>query len=115
MRVSYINNIKQSNFYNNENCDFKYLIKKFNYKGDPKKFQEFLTEMKTKAEITDILRNTFKEHKNCFKEFDNFLNKKKKNEKLLSMYKYMFEKLVQNNQDRLNDESIDEYLKKNIS
>ena len=111
MRGSCINNIKHSNLFNYENCDFKFLMKKFNYKGDPKKFHEFLNEIKTKAEITDILRKKFNNHKNCFKEFENYLNQKKKNEQLLKMYKYMFEKLVQNNQDKINDENIDDYLK----
>ena len=67
--------------------------------------------MKTKAEITDILRIMFNENKNCFKEFENFLINKKKNEKLLNMYKYMYEKLLQINQVKINDENIDDFFK----
>ena len=67
-----------------------------------------MEELKLKADITSLVQNMFKNEINCYDGLDKFLDNyyQGKNKKMLDMYKYMLDRLIQINQNKINDEEI---------
>ena len=84
------------------------LMNKVNYVGEKKDFGKYMEELKLKADITSLAQSMFKNQINCYVGLDNFLDDyyKGKSKKVLDMYKYMLDRLIQINQDKINDEEI---------
>jgi len=87
------------------------LINKVNYTGDKNGFYRYLEELKLKADITTIVQNMFKSEINSYNGLEKYLenNTQAKNKKILEMYKFLFEKLIQKNQNKINDKLIDKF------
>jgi len=87
------------------------LIYKVNYTGDRNNFYRYLEELKLKADITTIVQNMFKSEINSYNGLEKYLenNTQAKNKKILEMYKFLFEKLIQKNQNKINDKLIDKF------
>ena len=87
------------------------LINKVNYTGDKKDFYLYLEELKLKADITTIVQNMFKSEINSYNGLEKYLKNDSpaKNKKILDMYKFLFEKLIQKNQSKINDKLIDKF------
>ena len=87
------------------------LIDKVNYTGDKNDFYRYLEELKLKADITTIVQNMFKSEINSYNGLEKYLenNYQAKNKKILDMYKFLFEKLIQKNQNKINDKLIDKF------
>jgi hypothetical protein len=87
------------------------LMNKVNYTGDKNDFYRYLEELKLKADITTIVQNMFKSEINSYNGLEKYLenNSQAKNKKILDMYKFLFEKLIQKNQNKINDKLIDKF------
>ena len=92
----------------NDSINIDDLINKVNYTGEKKDFGKYMEELKLKAEITSLVQNMFKNEMNCYDGLDKFLDSyyNGKNKKILDMYKYMFDRLIQVNQNKINDDEI---------
>lgn len=103
------NSSSESNSF--ESISLDELINKVNYNGDKKNFPKYIEELKLKADITTIVQNMFKNELNSYDGLDKFLDNyyKKKNKKIISMYKYLLERLLQINQNRINDKEINSF------
>ena len=103
------NSSSESNSF--ESISLDELINKVNYNGDKKNFPKYIEELKLKADITTIVQNMFKNELNSYDGLDKFLDNyyKKKNKKIISMYKYLLERLFQINQNRINDKEINSF------
>ena len=100
------NDSSDSNSY--ESLDINELINKVNYLGDKKDFPKYIEELKLKADITTMVQNMFKNEINGYdglsKFFENY--SKNKSKKILDMYKYLIIRLLQENQNIVNDKEI---------
>ena len=92
----------------NDSINIDDLINKVNYTGEKRDFGKYMEELKLKAEITSLVQNMFKNEMNCYDGLDKFLDSyyKGKNKKILDMYKYMLDRLIQVNQNKINDDEI---------
>ena len=92
----------------NDSINIDDLINKVNYTGEKKDFGKYMEELKLKAEITSLVQNMFKNEMNCYDGLGKFLDSyyNGKNKKILDMYKYMFDRLIQVNQNKINDDEI---------
>ena len=85
------------------------LIHKVNYNGDKRNFPKYMKELKLKADITNIVQNMFKNEVNCYDGLDKFWKNYSKQKKILDMYKFLLERLIQINQNRINDNEINSF------
>ena len=87
------------------------LINKVNYTGDKNGFYRYLEELKLKADITTIVQNMFKSEINSYNGLEKYLenNTQAKNKKILEMYKFLFERLIKKNQNKISDKLIDKF------
>lgn len=112
---SYVENYKQDiGFTDKDSFDtlnIDDLINKVNYTGDKNDFYTYLEELKLKADITTIVQNMFKSEINSYNGLEKYLenDSQSKNKKILDMYKFLFEKLIQKNQSKINDKLIDKF------
>ena len=70
-----------------------------------------MEELKLKADITNIVQNMFKNEINSYDGLDNLLEdySKKKYKKILDMYKFLLERFIQINQNKINDKDINSF------
>ena len=92
----------------NDSINIDDLINKVNYTGEKKDFGKYMEELKLKADITSLVQNMFKNEVNCYDGLDKFLDSyyKGKNKKILDMYKHLLDRLIQVNQNKINDDEI---------
>ena len=102
------NNFSDNSF---ESINIDDFINKVNYKGDKKDFPKYMEELKLKADITNIVQKMFKNEINSYDGLDKLLEdySKQKYKKILDMYKFLLEKLIQINQNKINDKEINSF------
>ena len=95
-----------------ESFNIDELINKVNYEGDKKNFLHYIEELKLKADITSMIQNMFKNEINGYDRLDKFMKNysKNKNKKILNMYKYVLNRLIQENQNMINDKEINSFF-----
>ena len=100
----------ESNSFESFNIDE--IINKVNYEGDKKNFPQYIEELKLKADITSMIQNMFKNEINGYDKLDKFMKNysKNKNKKILNMYKYVLNRLIQENQNMINDKEINSFF-----
>lgn len=110
-REKYINN-----FSDKDSCDsisIDDLINKVNYTGDKNNFPKYIEELKLKADITNIVQNMFKNEINSFNGLEQFFENSllDKNKKILNMYKFLLNRLIQKNSKKLTDKELENIYK----
>lgn len=102
------NNTSDNSF---ESINIEDFINKVNYNGNINNFSKYLEELKLKADITNIVQNMFKNEINSYDGLDKLLEdySKKKYKKILDMYKFLLERLIQINQNKINDKDINSF------
>ena len=100
----------ESNSFESFNIDE--IINKVNYEGDKKNFPQYMEELKLKADITSMIQNMFKNEINGYDRLDKFMKNysRNKNKKILNMYKYVLNRLIQENQNMINDKEINPFF-----
>ena len=95
-----------------ESFNIDELINKVNYEGDKKNFPQYMEELKLKADITSMIQNMFKKEINGYDRLDKFMKNysRNKNKKILNMYKYVLNRLIQENQNMINDKEINSFF-----
>ena len=95
-----------------ESFNIDELINKVNYEGDKKNFPQYMEELKLKADITSMIQNMFKNEINGYDRLDKFMKNysRNKNKKILNMYKYVLNRLIQENQNMINDKEINSFF-----
>ena len=102
------NNFSDNSF---ESININDFINKVNYKGDKKDFPKYMEELRLKADITNIVQNMFKNEINSYDGLDKLLEdySKQKYKKILNMYKFLLDKLIQINHNKINDKEINSF------
>ena len=102
-----LNNSLENNSF--ESISIDDLINKVNFNGDKRDFPKYMKELKLKADITNIVQNMFKNEINCYDGLDKFLESYSKKKKILDVYKFLLERLIQINQNKINDNEINSF------
>ena len=102
-----LNNSLENNSF--ESISIDDLINKVKYNGDKRNFPKYMKELKLKADITRIVQNMFKNEINSYDGLNVFLENYTKKKKILDIYKFLLERLIQINQNKINDEEINSF------
>lgn len=100
-----------SSDYSFDSIDIDDFVNQVNYNGDKTYFPKYIEELKLKADITNIVQNMFKNEINSYDGLDKMIenHSKKKCKKILDMYKFLLERLIQINQNKINDKDINSF------
>ena len=94
-----------------DRINIKDLMEKVNYEGEENNFIQYLEELKLQSDITNTVQNMFKIEINGYEALDKLMREHymNKNKKILDMYKYLFERLIQINQHKIKEKEIEEF------